>query len=64
MCENTDARTISDVTLSKEYATLEKKFNWDKAHFLKCNLEAIEHAFISEEKKAMIREEIIEEYQK
>lgn len=62
MSVNTDARTISDVTLAKEYATLKKYFNWDKEHFLKCNLEAIDHAFTSNEKKAMIREKIIRAY--
>jgi len=62
MSVNTDARTISDVTLAKEYATLEKKFNWDKEHFLKCNLEAIGHAFTSKEKKVIIREKLIKAY--
>ena len=62
MSVNTDARTISDVTLANEYATLVKYFNWDRANFLKCNLEAIEHAFTSKEKKTMIREKIIEVY--
>ena len=62
MSVNTDARTISDVTLTKEYATLKKYFNWDKEHFLKCNLEAIGHAFASKEKKAIIREKIIKAY--
>lgn len=62
MSVNTDARTISDVTLAKEYVALEKYFNWDKAHFLKCNLEAIEHAFTSNEKKAKIREKLLKAY--
>jgi adenosine deaminase len=62
MSVNTDARTISDVTLAKEYATLEKKFNWDKEHFLKCNLEAIGHAFTSKEKKVIIRKKLIKAY--
>jgi adenosine deaminase len=60
MSINTDARTISDVTLTDEYKTLEKVFNWNKEHFLKCNLEAIEHAFVSKEKKDKLREKIQE----
>jgi adenosine deaminase len=64
MSINTDARTISDVTLAMEYATLEKYFNWDKKHFLKCNLEAINHAFTSDEKKASIREKLLNAYKK
>lgn len=34
MSINTDARTISDVDLGKEYETLERYFNWEKEHFL------------------------------
>lgn len=58
MSINTDARTISDVYLRNEYETLEKYFNWKKEHFLKCNLEAIKHAFISSEKKAILVQKI------
>ena len=46
MSINTDARTISDINLNHEYEVLEKHFSWEKEHFLKCNLEAIRHAFI------------------
>lgn len=63
MSINTDARTISDVTLADEYNTLESYFKWDKMHFLKCNLEAIDHAFINEEKKIMLKEKLIKAYQ-
>ncbi len=62
MSINTDARTISDVTLTHEYQTLESVFEWQKAHFLKCNLEAIEHAFTSAENKAALRSKILEAY--
>ena len=44
---NTDARTISNVRLEDEYRSLEETFHWTKEHFLKCNLEAIKHAFLS-----------------
>lgn len=54
MSINTDARTISDVDLRKEYETLERYFNWEKEHFFKCNIEALQHAFISLEKKAIL----------
>ncbi len=59
MSINTDARTISNVTLTNEYQTLEKIFKWKKDHFLKCNLEAIEHAFIPNEKKTILKERIL-----
>ena len=62
MSVNTDARTISNTTLTNEYELLQEEFDWGKAHFLKCNLEAIEHAFASDEVKATLREKIIGAY--
>ena len=62
MSINTDARTISDTTLTKEYGLMEKTFNWNKEHFLKCNLEAIRHSFIPEELKASLRSRIEKAY--
>ena len=58
MSINCDAKTISPVTLTSEYALLEKTFNWTKEHFLKCNLEAIEHSFCEESLKEKLREKI------
>jgi adenosine deaminase len=62
MSINTDARTISDTTLAKEYKLLSEHFDWEKNHFLRCNLEAIEHAFLPAEKKAALREKINSAY--
>jgi len=62
MSVNTDARAISDTTLTREYQLLQEEFDWGKAHFLKCNLEAIEHAFASDEVKAALRAAIIKAY--
>ena len=59
MSINTDCRTISDTTLTREYGILEKIFNWNEEHFLKCNLEAIEHSFCSKEKKEKLTEKLI-----
>lgn len=58
MSVNTDARTVTPVTLSSEYNLVQKTFNWNKGHFLKCNLEAIHHAFIPEELKEKLRAKI------
>ncbi|WP_315818455.1 adenosine deaminase [Paraflavitalea speifideaquila] len=55
MSINTDARTISDVSLGSEYQLLEDTFHWTKAHFLRCNLEAVSHAFTSDENKHLLR---------
>jgi adenosine deaminase len=62
MSINTDARTVSPITLSSEYALLEKTFNWGKEHFLKCNLEAIEHAFCEDSLKETLRQKITKAY--
>ena len=59
---NTDARSIFDLSLEKEYENLTRVFNWQKEHFLRCNLEAIKHAFTTAEKKARLRDKIIEAY--
>ncbi len=62
MSVNTDSRTITPTTLSAEYALLEKVFNWKKEHFLKCNMEAINHAFCDDGLKEMLKEKIIASY--
>lgn len=62
MSINTDARTISNVTLAGEYQTLSRLFKWQKAHFLHCNLEALRHAFLPEAQKQQLRQRLIEAY--
>lgn len=42
---NTDARTICNVTLASEYALAQRVFGWGSEEFLRCNLNAVEHAF-------------------
>ena len=59
---NTDARTISDTTLAKEYALMQQVFGWEKAQLLHCNLQAVAHAFTTEETKASLREQLLEGY--
>ncbi len=55
---STDARTISDTTLEKEYILMEKYFQWQKSHFKKCNLEAIKHSFTSDIVKLQLQKDI------
>lgn len=62
MSVNTDARTITPVTLSSEYSVLEKTFNWTKEYFLKCNLEAIAHSFCDAALKEKLKRQIISAY--
>lgn len=62
MSINTDARTITPVTLADEYSLLESVFNWNKEHFYRCNLEAITHAFINKELQEVLKEKIRNAY--
>jgi adenosine deaminase len=63
MSINTDTRTISNVTLTSEYESLQRVFNWDRHHFKRANLEAIKHAFASEATKEKIRLQIEQAYE-
>ncbi len=63
MSINTDARTISDTSLTNEYNKLAKFFNWNKEQFLHCNLQAIAHSFTTKEKKEKLKEIITTGYQ-
>lgn len=49
---NTDARTLTNISLTQEYQNLHEVFGWTKEHFLRCNLNAIRSAFIPEQRKA------------
>ncbi len=62
MSVNTDARTISNVTLNSEYKLLNEIFKWDLENFKKCNIEAISHSFASEEVKRKIADLINSSY--
>ena len=62
MSINTDGRTISDTNLTNEYELISKKFGWSIEEFKKCNLEAIKHAFISDEIKTLLTHKINKEY--
>lgn len=61
---NTDGRAISYVTLTEEYEKLHQTFGWGAAHFLKCNLAAVEAAFIPEELKQSLKESLQKGYPK
>jgi adenosine deaminase len=62
MSLNTDCRTISDVTLSSEFALMTSVFDWQKGHFLACTLEAIQHAFCSGELKEKLKQKVLAAY--
>ena len=62
MSINTDTRTISNVTLTEEYHLMQQTFNWNKLHFKKCNLEAIEHSFAPDDIKKRIKFQVEKTY--
>jgi adenosine deaminase len=52
---NSDARTLVNVSLTDEYMKLANVFDWKVDHFYNCNLNSLEHAFISEGEKEELR---------
>lgn len=59
---NTDGRTTSNVNLSDEYEKLHDIFGWTKERFVKCNLNALESAFISKSKGSKLKRLLTEVY--
>jgi adenosine deaminase len=59
---NTDARTLVNITLSKEYQHLENHFGWGLSEFKSCNLSAIDFAFIDDTKKSTLKKRLEEGY--
>jgi adenosine deaminase len=51
---NTDARTITNVTLEEEYARLREHFGWSDAELRTCNREALRAAFLDEPTRAAL----------
>lgn len=63
MSINTDARTVTPTTLSREYSILEEIFNWNKEHYLKCSMEAVTHCFAGNQLKEELRSKIRTAYE-
>ena len=57
---NTDARTITDITLAQEYEKLHQVFAWDREHFLQCNLNAMRSSFLPEAAKKRLENRLRE----
>jgi adenosine deaminase len=60
---NTDTRTITDVTLSDEYRKLHEVFGWQSDDFYRCNVNAVQAAFTSQDVKQMLLEKLSGHYQ-
>jgi len=59
---NTDARTISNITLSEEYEKLHETFGWGAEDFFNCNRNALEAAFISDDVRDSLMAQLVEGY--
>jgi adenosine deaminase len=55
---STDARTISNITLTEEYGNLQEHFGWTSADLLACNEAALDAAFVDESTKIQLRERL------
>jgi adenosine deaminase len=61
---NTDTRTITNMTLNREYQKLQEVFGWKVTDFYNCNVNALNAAFISEELKASLLNKLFTAYKK
>jgi len=59
---NTDARTLSNISLTEEYLKLQDTFGWGKKEFKQCNINALSHAFIEKSEREELLIKIIKEY--
>ena len=55
---NSDTRTLTETTLTREYELLSHVFGWDEQHFLTCNLQALQAAFLPQSVKRRIEEQL------
>ena len=59
---NTDAPTIVDIDLNKEYKKLQEHFGWTNADFYTCNVHALKASFIPEDLKVVLLEKLAAGY--
>jgi len=59
---STDTRTITNVNLNTEYEKMKQVFGWQTADFFKCNIYALQAAFIPENVKAGLIEKLTKAY--
>ena len=61
---STDNRTLTPITLSQEYEKLAQTFGWGKAEFLKCNVAALNAAFVPSSIKSDLLRRLRHAYEK
>ncbi len=60
---NTDTRTITNMTLNREYEKLQEVFGWTIPDFYKCNVNALNAAFIPDEVKETLLKKLQDGYE-
>jgi adenosine deaminase len=55
---NTDTRTITNITLTEEYRSLEEHFGWTPEDLAACNEAAVDAAFVDEPSKLALRKRL------
>jgi adenosine deaminase len=61
---NTDTRTMTNVTLSEEYAKLHQSFGWNAQEFYQCNRNALNAAFVPEDVRNRLLARLADEHQR
>ncbi|MDD3341638.1 MAG: adenosine deaminase [Bacilli bacterium] len=51
---HTDNRTVSNITLTREYIKLQKHFDFQRKDFIKMNIDAIKACFLNKEEKELL----------
>ena len=57
---NSDSRMLTPTTLTREYESLQRVFNWSEQDLLRANLMGLEAAFLSEKVKQQLRKRLVE----
>lgn len=61
---NTDARTVANTSLNKEYQLLHDIFGWDEKDFQQCNFDALNASFISNDVRKKLMNKLNDSYTK
>src|ERR1700722_9471807 len=59
---NSDSRMLTPTTLTREYESLQRVFNWTEQDFLRANLMGLEAAFVGDAVKLQLREALLKAY--
>jgi adenosine deaminase len=59
---NSDSRMLTPTTLTREYESLQRVFNWSRQDLLHANLMGSDASFIDDEVKKQLRKCLLESY--